>query len=133
MTRSRRAVTAAGTALVVLLSGCVPAATGQVRSAATDFQSRVAGEDWAGACRLLSDQARRQLESSTARTCAAALAPLRLSGGAVGEVQVWGGNASARIPTGPVFLSRFGTEWRVIGAGCTWRGEDQPYDCSVRG
>lgn len=117
----------------MLVSGCVPVATGQVRSAAADFQDRVAARDWAAACRLLSDQARRQLESTTARPCAAALAPLRLSGGAVGEVQVWGGNASARIPTGPVFLSRFGTDWRVIGAGCTGRGEDQPYDCSVRG
>jgi hypothetical protein len=120
-------------ALTMLLAGCAPAETEQVRDAAVDFQTRVAAQDWPAACGLLSDQARGQVESTTARPCAQALAPLRLSGGAVGEVQVWGANASARIPSGTVFLSRFGDGWRVIGAGCTWRGEDRPYDCSVRG
>lgn len=125
--------TAGAAALVLLMSGCVPAATGQVRGVAAAFQDRVAAQDWQAACGLLSDQARRQLESTTARPCAAALAPLRLSGGPVGKIEVWGGNASVRIATGPVFLSRFVTGWRVIAAGCTGRGEDQPYDCSVRG
>jgi hypothetical protein len=123
----------AAAVLILLLGGCAPAQTGEVRTVATDFQTRIAAHDWPGACGLLSDQVRAQLEATAARPCAQALEQLRLSGAAVVEVQVWGRNARAALPSGTVFLSRFVEGWRVIGAGCTWRGEDQPYACSVRG
>ena len=117
----------------VLLGGCAPAQVEEVRVAAADFQTRVVARDWPGACALLSDRARNQLESTAARPCVEALPALRLSSGPVGAVEVWGQNASVRVDEGAVFLSRFTTGWRVVAAGCEWRGEDLPYDCAVRG
>jgi hypothetical protein len=117
----------------ILLGGCVPAEAGAAHDAAADFQTRVAAQDWPGACTLLSDQARSQLESTAARSCGEALSALRLPSGPAGAVEVWGRNAEVRIDADAVFLSRFTTGWRVIAAGCEWRGEDLPYDCAVRG
>lgn len=116
-----------------LLSGCASAETGAARQAAADFQAQVANRDWRAACALLSDEARSRLEGASARPCLRALPALMPSTGSVGEVEVWGGNASVQLGDGALFLSRFAAGWRVIAADCTSRGEDLPYDCSVQG
>lgn len=109
-----------------LLGGCAPAELGAVREATADFQDRVAAQDWSGACALLSDRARTQLESTAARPCREALPALGLSHGPVGAVELWGQNASVHVDEGAVFLSRFRVGWRVVAAGCDWRGETSP-------
>lgn len=117
----------------VLLAGCVPAEAGPALAAADAFQTQVAAQDWESACGLLSNEARSQLEATAARSCREALPALRLPADAAGSIQVWGGNATARVGSGAVFLSRFADGWRIIAAGCASRGEDRPYSCSVRG
>ena len=129
----RRLGWAAAITAGILLGGCVPAEAGSAQDAAADFQTRVAAQDWPGACTLLSDRARSQLESTAARSCAEALPALRLPSGPASAVEVWGRNAQVRIDGNAVFLSHFAAGWRVFAAGCEWRGEDLPYDCAVRG
>jgi len=123
---------AAVLAASLLAAGCAPVETGAASQTAADFQSRVAAGDWTAACTLLSDRARSQLETTAARSCPAGLAAVRLPTGSVAAVQVWGHNAVARSDDEALFLSRFSTGWRVVAAGCTSRGEDQPYACAVR-
>jgi hypothetical protein len=86
----------------------------------------------AAGCALLSEQARQNVESVTATRCADALGKLNLAGGAIGEVSVWGDDAQAKLDSGALFLAEFRSGWKVTGAGCTFRGEDLPYDCDVK-
>jgi hypothetical protein len=117
----------------MLLTACTPAGEPDARAAAERFQSAIAGRDLATACGMLSDRARRQLEGTTASTCVRALSRLKLSGKAVSSVSVWGDNAQARLADGALFLAEFGTGWRVTAAGCTFVGDDLPYECDVEG
>lgn len=130
--RRRTLVGAACMAVVLSLGGCNSAREADAAAAAGRFQQAVATRDWTGACGLLSEQARTQLEGTTARSCTSALAALRLSSDRMGEVQVWGRNGMVTSGSSAVFLSLFSSGWRVIAAGCTSQGEDLPYQCSVR-
>ncbi|HEY5788553.1 MAG TPA: hypothetical protein VIT65_27655 [Microlunatus sp.] len=116
-----------------LLLGCAPAEAGPARVAADDFQASVAARDWPSACELLSEDARTQLESTSARSCVQALPELELPRGTAADIQVWGHNATARVTGRALFLARFADGWRVVAAGCESRGDDRPYACSVRG
>jgi hypothetical protein len=117
----------------MLLTACTPAAEPGARAAAEQFQDAIADRDLASACAMLSDRARQQLEGTTASRCEQALSRLDLSEAAVGSVSVWGDNAQARLTDGALFLAEFRTGWRVTAAGCTFLGDDLPYDCDVEG
>lgn len=130
----RRRTLVGATCLVVALplGGCNSVEGAAAAAAAGQFQHAIAAKDWTGACGLLSEQARTQLETTTARSCPDALGALPLSSSALGEVQVWGRNAMVGSGSSTVFLSRFSSGWQVIAAGCASRGEDLPYQCAVR-
>lgn len=118
---------------ILVTSGCAPVGADQARRTANDFQDRIGAADWTRACELLSEHARQRLEGAAARPCAEALPALRLATDPIGSAQVWGRNAGVEVGSGVVFLSRFTSGWRVIGAGCTPEGTDRPYDCTIGG
>ena len=43
------------------------------------------------------------------------------------------GDAIVRWGAETMFLARFDNGWLVTAAGCTPRGKDLPYDCSIEG
>jgi hypothetical protein len=128
-----RIVSGASLAAAVLLAGCTPAAEPEARTAAEAFQAAVSSRDLSSACGLLSDSARDSLESAAGTPCAHALGRLDLAGGEVGQVNVWGDNAQAKVGPNALFLAEFTSGWKVTAAGCTFRSEDLPYDCNVEG
>lgn len=117
----------------LLLTGCTPVGQTDASATAGRFQELVATQDWTGACALLSERARTDLESAAARPCAEAVTALRLPTDDVGTVQVWGHNAEATVGQHALFLSEFSPGWRVIAAGCTSQGEDRPDQCAIGG
>jgi hypothetical protein len=116
----------------LLLAGCTPAGRSDALSAAEGFQAAVDRRDWVSGCAGLSGPARQDVES-TDTGCAAGLSELHLSGGTVGDVQVWGGTAQVRLGQQTLFLAEFSTGWKVTAAGCTYVSKDSPYDCEVKG
>ena len=97
------------------------------RSVAARFLVAMDDGDTSAACTLLAADTRQDLEYSEGRPCVRALESVDISGGAVGEVHVWGDRAQARASTGTLFLVQLDAGWRVTAAGCT-PGEGG-YDC----
>jgi hypothetical protein len=118
--------------VAVLLSGCTPAGEADARIAGDRFQTALRTDDLRGACRLLSEEARGNLESGTGNACPTALADLDLPTGAASSIEVWGDNAQVRLDAGVLFLAEFRAGWKVTAAGCEPR-PDMPYDCDVEG
>lgn len=116
--------------LLAVGTGCTPAGQAAAWDVAGQFETALTARDGAGACRLLSDEARHRLESASDRSCPAALAALALPTGPLRSIQTWGGNSQVRLDGSVLFLAEFRAGWRVTGAGCTPR-PDQPYDCVV--
>lgn len=113
------------------LTACTPVGQGAAQQVAQEFQAAIGDGDTTTACGLLSDETRSSLEGATTRSCAEALAALRLPAGPVRSVQVWGRDAQVVLDPGVLFLAQFRAGWRVTAAGCTPR-PDQPYDCPVK-
>lgn len=89
--------------------------------------------DGAAACELLAPDTRSELEQSAGQTCAQAVGQQGLPGsGTVTTVDVYGQWARAVTSDDTLFLGAFGDGWRVVAAGCTSRGEDRPYDCTLQ-
>ena len=128
-----RIVSGAALTAGVLLAGSTRAAEPEARAAAEAFQAAVSSRDLVTACGLLSDSARSSLESAVASPCAQALGRLDLAGGEVGQVNVWGDNAQAKVGANALFLAEFTSGWKVTAAGCAFRSQDLPYDCNVEG
>jgi len=126
--RRLRALAAAVVALGA--AGCNAAGEPTVTATATTFAGALSRHDGAGACALLTDDARRSTESFD-RDCASQLATLP-DPGAVQQVEVWGDTAQVHLTGDTVFLLEFPDGWRVSAAGCTPQG-DAPYDCEVQG
>lgn len=123
----------AAIAALLLASACTPAAEPEARAAAEMFQAALRARGDNGACQLLSDEARSNLESAAATSCATALPRLKLPPDPVGEVSVWGDDAQVKVGSDALFLAKFSSGWKVTGAGCSFRSEDMPYDCDVEG
>jgi hypothetical protein len=131
---SRLAEWAAIAALPValLLSGCTPAGEIPARAAGDRFQAALRDDDLQGACQLLSEEARGNLESGSGKPCPTALADLDLPTSTASSIEVWGDNAQVRLDAGVLFLAEFRAGWKVTAAGCEPR-PDRPYDCDVEG
>jgi hypothetical protein len=115
--------------VIVVCAGCASAEDGEASGAARDFFAAVAAQDWDQACARLAPQASKGLESG-GQDCAQAIAELKLQGGNVTGVQVWGDRAQVTLTGDTVFLARFPTGWKVTAAGCT-PSREGPYDCDV--
>jgi hypothetical protein len=107
-------------------------ATEPAQDTAALFVSAVAEHDGAKACALLAPDAARRVDNLRPEGCAQALPTLALPADHPGETQVWGKTAQVRTATDTLFLRRFPDGWRIVGAGCTARGE-LPYQCKVDG
>jgi hypothetical protein len=116
--------------LALVATACTPAGQPAAWDAAGRFQAALASNDRAGACQLLSDEARDRLEITSRRPCPEALAVLSLPTGSTRSIQTWGGVSQVRLDGAVLFLAEFKAGWRVTAAGCTPRAE-QPYACSV--
>lgn len=124
------AVSVAGTA-----TGC--ASIGSRRDAAVraaqNFARAVAAEDGATACRLLSPEARHELEQSEQSPCPEAVLKEDLPrAGPVRGADLYGEAARVVFAGDTAFVHRFPAGWLVTGAGCSKRG-GKPYDCLVKG
>jgi hypothetical protein len=114
----------------VAAGGCVASADGKaVRAATAEFSAAVEHGDGERACADLVPKAAQSLASGGS-SCADEIRKLGLHGGDIANVQVWGDYAQAAVGTGTVFLTRWGSGWKVSAAGCT-RRTDRPYECEV--
>jgi hypothetical protein len=127
----RRVVTPlAAAALLVGAAGCGKSADQvEARRATTRFFAAVAAHQDATACRELAPQAVSGLQTSDS-SCAQQIGELKLTGGTVRSVRVWGDRAQVLLTRDTVFLARFRDGWKVTAAGCRAQANG-PYDCDV--
>ena len=130
---------AVGTASIVLvvLAGC--SAGGSARAGAEttaeQFAQAVSAGHGAGACALLTRDAREDVETASGVACATGIGRLRLavpSADAPDDARVYGRAAVVGRDGAALFLARSGSTWLVRAAGCAPR-TDAPYDCTVDG
>ena len=112
----------------LLLTGCASTPQPEVQRVATAFED--AGGDAEGRCDLLAPKTLAALEKLESQSCAEAIGQLRLDGGNVESVQVWGGDAQVRLSGDTVFLTETHAGWRVSAAACQPNGV-APYECEV--
>jgi hypothetical protein len=111
-------------------NGCAAAEKDGVRSAVAGLYQAVRSGDGRAACERLLPRAASALETGGS-DCAQEILGLGLEGGPVGRVEVWSDQARASAGTDTVFLTRWGSGWRITAAGCRAQGE-RPYDCEVQ-
>jgi hypothetical protein len=93
----------------------------------------LAAGDGTAACAALAPRTRAALVEQSGSPCPRAIADEDLPpAGPVRTVDVYGQWARVVTTQDTVFLAAFGTDWRVVAAGCRPRGEE-PYDCQVQG
>lgn len=120
-------------ALVATTTGCAPAAAGDVRATADRFVADVREAHPQAACGLLSARVRDTMLRQHRQPCEQVLPGEGIPGAPVTDVTVWGAEAQARAADDVLFLHEFGEGWRITGAGCQPRGEQQRYVCAVGG
>ncbi|MFF1409456.1 hypothetical protein ACFVX6_06600 [Streptomyces sp. NPDC058289] len=133
--RAVGALLCAGTA-AVLLGGCgaPEARVDGARAAGERFERALASGDQESACGLLAPETRGQLEQDEGKACREALGAEELpTAGAVRTTEVHGRQAMLRLVGDTMFLSQFDGGWKVVAAGCTPQGEQQPYQCVLKG
>jgi hypothetical protein len=105
----------------------------EAAAAARGFLAAVQTGDGDAACALLAPVAVEATEDGEPGSCPRKILQLDLpAAGKVTGSQAFGRNAQVVLDTDTMFLTRSGDRWKVLGAGCTFRGE-RPYDCAVDG
>ncbi|MFE5861496.1 hypothetical protein ACFQ77_13175 [Streptomyces virginiae] len=135
MARAARAVLCAG-GVAALLSGrgASAARVDGARAAGERFERALASGHHEAACRLLAPETRGQLEQDQKKACGEAMGEEELpQAGAVRATEVYGRQAMLRLVGDTLFLSQFSGGWKVVAAGCTPQGEQQPYRCVLKG
>jgi hypothetical protein len=116
----------------LVLAGCGASDRGDVVSqVAARFLAATSAGDTNTACGLLTPQTREDLTTSDGQSCTDALPADRLPGAPLGVAEVWSDWAKVDTDAGALFLTEMDSGWRVSAAGCTPRGESQPYRCVV--
>ena len=126
----RRAALGAAAGALLLLTGCSSLQRSDVEQVATTFEDQ--SGDPEARCDLLLATTLAALEEQEQAACADAIGDLPLAGGAVRDVQIWGGQAQVKLDGDTVFLNETSSGWRVAAAACAPR-EELPYDCEVEG
>ena len=117
----------------VTFAGCSATPHGDsVRNAARSFVEKLAAGDGAGACDLLTDDARSSASGATDTSCDKAVTGVKERGSDITSVQVWGDAAQVRIGGDVLFLRLASGQWRISAAGCTPQPTG-PYDCKLGG
>lgn len=114
---------------LTFVAGCA-VDTGPPARTAERFATAVTAGQGDAACGLLAARTAARLPDR-GQTCGQALNELRLTGGPVLSVSLWGDEAQVRLNGDTLFLHRYDGGWRVRAAGCTPKGENLPYDCEV--
>jgi hypothetical protein len=126
---------AAAVFAVLVLAGCGGIAPDRVgaEQAARDFHTALAEGSSARACGLLAPRTLQELEDSTGKSCGTVVDKQGIPRAQEPEtVDVYGNNARVVLRGDIVFLSQFGSGWKVVAAGCEPR-HDRPYNCIVKG
>jgi hypothetical protein len=111
-------------------AGCgASAEEANVRHATAAFFAAVSAHQDDRACDDLAPQAAQGLATSDS-SCAKQIGELKLTGGAIRAVRVWGERAQVLLSDDTVFLTRMRQGWKVTAAGCR-RQAKGPYDCDV--
>ncbi|MEN3285381.1 MAG: hypothetical protein V7607_6521 [Solirubrobacteraceae bacterium] len=119
--------------LAVVLCGCGRSGDRRiVRNVAVQFYAAVDHHDGARACALLSADTRKALEQQESEPCDKAVEHVNLTGGPVGSVSVYSGEAAVELRGGDtVFLQDDNVGWRIAAAGCRPSSREQPADCDL--
>jgi hypothetical protein len=111
-------------------TGCgASAEEANVRRATTAFFADVSAHQDRRACADLAPQAAQGLTTSDSG-CAEEIGKLKLTGGTIRAVRVWGERAQVLLSDDTVFLARVRQGWKVTAAGCRKQTKG-PYDCDV--
>jgi hypothetical protein len=125
-----RAAALFAAAVLAGASGCGGSADQtNVRRATTAFFAAITAHQDARACDDLVPQAAKGLQTSDS-TCADQIGKLKLAGGPIRAVRVWGYRAQVVLGDDTVFLTRLRQGWKVTAAGCRPQAKG-PYDCDV--
>jgi hypothetical protein len=128
----RRAALALTALALLAVCGCGADDTA-VEKTASAFGAALGAGDLSGACELLAPATRATMEYQQSRPCPQAISQRNLAGGAVVQIEVWGGQAQARAGSDTWFLTRTAEGWRVAAAGCVAQADDAAYACKVSG
>jgi hypothetical protein len=121
---------AAAGLVAATMTGCTASAQApDVRRATTAFFADVAAHRDAQACADLAPQAAQALATSDSG-CPEQIGELKLTGGTIRAVRVWGERAQVLLSQDTVFLTRGHHGWKLTAAGCR-RQNKGPYDCDV--
>jgi hypothetical protein len=118
----------------VAVGGC--GTTGRdadVAAVSNRFHAALEADDGAAACRELSPETRKALESQEERACEEAILGLDLpAGDTVARAKVYMTTAYVEL-AGPAsaFLDEGPDGWKVSAAGCTATPSDRPFDCEL--
>jgi hypothetical protein len=111
-------------------SGCGKSADeASARRATTAFFTATAAHQDQRACADLAPKAAQGLATSDSG-CAKQIGGLKLVGGTIRTVRVWGDRAQVVLSGDTVFLVHLPQGWKIAGAGCR-RQPKGPYDCDV--
>jgi hypothetical protein len=124
---------AGGCLAAAALTACAGTQDGPAGAAARDFLGAVEAQDGAAACALMAPAARAELQDSSGKPCDEAVLEEDIGGPSTSSsVEVYDSMAQVRSGPETVFLSEFDGDWLVVGAACTSKPGDQPYDCSIQ-
>jgi hypothetical protein len=122
--------------VAAVLTACGASADrAEVRSVAATFYDAVRSDRPDVACRQLSPDTLKQLESQTGQSCRGVITRLRYGDGGITAVSVYLTNAEVDLGGGEtVFLSKGSSGWQLSALGCKPTEGDPkkvPMDCEV--
>lgn len=119
------------------LAGCGTTTRDSDAAGVSDrFHSALDDGDGAAACRELSSETRKKLESDEGQACDEAILGLDLSAGArAARAKVYVSTALVELegPASAEFLDEGPHGWKISAAGCSAGAPDQPFDCELEG
>ena len=105
-----------------------------MRATTQQFLAAYAADRDEAACRPLSSDTVKELESEEGAPCPKAIGKVELGGGDIARVEVSVTNAKVDLATGEsVFLSEQADGWKITALGCRSAGKpaDEPFDCEL--
>lgn len=118
---------------LVALTGCGSGTDRDVQRTAAWFYTSLDQHDGDAACAVLAPRTRAELVRSEGMPCHRAILelPLPRQPGTKGRVRAFGTTAQVRTDTDTAFLTRIGSDWRILALGCQPAGAT--YECELQG
>jgi hypothetical protein len=118
--------------LVLAASGCTSADQDDAVAAADGFVTAVDRHDGKAACAVLAPATVSELEQSTKKPCEQAVLEEARPASPRVDAKTYATMAQVRYRDDVLFVTRFGSTWKVMAAACTKKTGD-PYDCDIQG